>query len=268
MKTINIPQIWLWTWQTVWNQCKEIIELAINIWYNHIDTAQIYWNEKEVWVWIKNSKINREKIFITSKVRISNFGFKKTIESTENSLKLLWVDYIDLMLLHWPQTKDLHKSSLDWLMKLQSEWKIKYIWVSNFNIDFLEDAQNHTWWQIFVNQFEFHLYLYQEKLVNFCKKNNIIIEAYSPLCSGKTKDDIQLQKIWEKYWKTKFQVMLKRLIQRFDCVILPKSTKLEHLNQNLEIKDFMLDQDDFQLIEKLPKDRRFLNPPFSPKRDQ
>lgn len=261
---MNIPKIGLGTRNLLWDQCEYIVEKAIEIGYNHIDTAQIYWNEEYVGNWIRNSRINRENIFLTTKIWVDNLKKSKVISSFDESLSKLKIDYLDLILIHWPTNLENHHEVLDILMELQSLWKVKNIWVSNFNLTQLLDAQKYTWWKIYNHQFEFHAFLLQEKNLEACKENNIIVTAYSPLSHWHLKSPV-LEKIAQKYDKSVAQVWLKRLVQVHDAVVIPKTSNPLRLVENKSIFDFELDKDDIDQINSLPKKYRYINPYFSPK---
>lgn len=264
---MEIPKIWLWTWQNEWESCSYMVTEALNMWYTHIDTAQIYGNEEEVWKWIQESSANREDFFLTTKAWMDNFPYDKVISSTEESLQKLWTDYVDLLLMHWPSDKYDHKETLDAMMKLQQDWKVKNIWVSNFPTAELEEAINHTNWNIYCNQIEYHVYLSQQIVEDYCKKHWVYVTAYSPLARGKIFDDEILNEIAEKHWKTVSQISLKWLRQVHDAVVIPKTTSIERAKQNLEIENFSLDEEDIEKINNLPKDKRLIDPPFAPKWD-
>lgn len=265
---MEIPKIWIWSRKKTWKECYKLIKNALEIWYKHIDTAQIYNNEEEVGKAINDFWINRENLFITTKIRIDNYWYEQTLFSVEKSLEKLQTDYIDLLLMHWPTNQEEHKQTLKAMTKLKNEWKVQKIGVSNFNIKQLEKAIEYTNNQIYTNQIEHHVYLGQQKMQNFCSKNKIKITAYSPLWHWHILKDKTLEKIAQKHWKTISQIALKRLSQVHKNIIIPKSSDPKHLKENLNIQNFKLDQKDIEEIQKLPKTYRYINPPFAPEWDK
>lgn len=264
---MQIPTLWIWTWKNEWVSCQNIVKEALSMGYTHIDTAQIYWNEEEVGEWTKQSWVSRESFFLTTKVWIDKFSYEWVITSVEESLRKLWTDFIDLLLLHWPQDEYSHKNALDGMMKLKQDWKIKELWVSNFNIKYLEEAINHTWWDIYNNQIEQHIYLPQSNLTDFCKQNNISVTAYSPLAHWHVFKDQVLSDIANKYNKTISQIALKWIIQTQWSIVIPKTSNIDRLKENMEIFNFEIENEDIQQLNSLPKTHRYINPPFSPTRD-
>lgn len=264
---MDIPKIWLWTRELTWRQCVDIVCQAIDLWYTHIDTAQMYWNESEIWKAVKSSWKDRSKLFITTKIWQWNYTYDKVIACVEESLKKLDMDYIDLLLIHWPKKKTVHHEMFKGMLKLKQQNKVINIWVSNFPIDMLEDAIDFTWSQISVNQIEYHVYLWQDRLLAYCNERWVIVEAYSPLARGRIVNDLVLIEIAKKYGKTIWQIALRYLLQVKGVVILPKSARVEHLTGNLKLFDFVLDDVDIKKIDQLPKNIRILNPWFGPKWD-
>lgn len=265
---MEIPKIWIWTRKLIWDSCVNIVKEWLEIWYTHIDTAQIYWNEKEIWKWIKESCVNRNNFFLTTKVWIKNFWYKSTINSIERSLKDLNTDYIDLVLLHWPVDKNIHIETYNALLSLKDKWKINKIWVSNFTIEYLSDLINNFWNEIYNNQIEYHLEFVPKNIKDYCDNNNIKVSAYSPLWHWEILNNEYLKKIADEYDKTTAQIALKWLIQTQWVIIIPKTSKIENLKSNIEIFDFELSDNAIEIInDNIIKDNRIINPWFAPKWD-
>lgn len=258
-----IPDIWLWTWKLLWNECIDVIKTALDVWYRHIDTAVIYGNEKEIWIWIKDFGIKRNDLWITTKVWIDSFEYNKCKKSVENSLKDLQVDYLDLVLLHWP-SKEMnydHSQTFDALMELKDQWKIRNFGVSNFTVSMLKDAIKYTNWQIFTNQVEYHVNLDQSKIKSVCDEFDLVLEAYSPLAHGHVFKNSLLIDIANKYWKTVSQIALKWLLQQKKVVALPKASNRNRLIENISLDWWKLDEEDLTIIWSLPKNYRYCNIP-------
>ena len=200
---IYIPSIGFGTSLITGEECVEVIKKAIYVGYKHIDTASAYENEIEIGKAIKESKINREDLFITSKVWKDSMGYENTLKSFENSLKNLDLEYIDLFLIHWPNNRNKKLTNDTWkaLEKLYKDGKVKAIGVSNFLKHHLEDLLVDCEIIPMVNQIEFHPGLTRKETIDFCNKNNIVVEAWAPLGKGKMLTNEVLINIAKRYNK-------------------------------------------------------------------
>ncbi|ENK1244510.1 aldo/keto reductase [Clostridium botulinum] len=234
---------------TVISSVKE----ALKIGYSHIDTASYYGNEEGVGTAIKENGVPREDIFLVSKVWNSDQGYDKTLKSFQDSIKKLGTDYLDLFLIHWPQP--LSKETWKALEKLYKEGSVKAIGVSNFLVDhlkwLLEDAEIKP----MVNQVEFHPRLIQKDLIEFCRKNSIQLEAWSPLMRGKVFQIELLQDLAKKYDKTISQIVLRWDLQ-MGVVTIPKSVTPSRIKENADIFDFEISKEDMDRIQQLDKGLR------------
>ncbi len=261
---MTIPRLWLGTRQLVWDECYTTVLQALQMWYLHIDTASVYHNEDTIGDAIIDSWISREKIRLTTKLFINHYQTRELIlQSIHHSLSQLQTSYLDLVLLHRPTNHEEHHLVLDTLLELQSQGIIKHIGVSNFNSEQLIDAIDYTNNNIYAYQWEYHICLDQTKILQTCKDNNILFEAYSPLAHGKlwNHEDIvsTLKFIADKHQISSSQVMLSRLRSQ-GIVILPKTTKKEHLFENMMLDHIILDEEDKRLINWFPKNFRYCNP--------
>lgn len=250
----KIPCVGFGTWQTpegetALNAVKEAIKLG----YKHIDTAAIYGNEKSVGKAIKESCINRNELFITSKVWNKERGYKTTLNAFEKTLNDLELDYLDLYLIHWPasvnQFKDWDNINLEtWraMTELYKAGKIKAIGVSNFMPHHLKSLME-TEVKPMVNQIEFHAGFMQEETFNYCKDNNILVEAWSPLGTGKMLNNDVLKNIASKYNKSIAQLCIRWGIQN-NTLPLPKSITASRIKENTEIFDFVISDEDMKTI--------------------
>lgn len=235
------------------------VKLAIKNGYRSIDGAAVYENEEAmgegIRQGIKETGISREDLFITSKVWNSELGYESTIAAYEASLKRLGVDYLDLYLIHWP-VKGKYKEAWKALEYLYKEGRVKSIGVSNFQVHHLQDLLGDAEIKPVINQIEFHPYLTQQKVREFCKENEIQVEAWSPLMAGNglLENEI-LKEIAEKYNKTVAQVVLRWDLQS-QVVTIPKSTNESRLIENIDIFDFNLSNEDVAKIDSLNKDLR------------
>ena len=252
---VNIPSIGLGTWDVRGKEGEKTIQLALDLGYRHIDTAQMYENEKEVGNAISDSKIKREEIFITTKIYtliVKNDGIE---DSFENSLINLKTDYVDLLLIHFPAFTTNLSDMLDILFKLKETGKTKNIGISNFNHNLVNECIKLGYKDIFCNQVEYHPYLEQNNLIRVLKEYNIIPVAYSPLAKGKLLNDKVVIKIAEKYSKQPAQIILRWLNQQ-GWISIPKSANEDRMKENMNIFDFTISEKDMNLLHGLARNYR------------
>ncbi len=245
-------------------KCKEqegisAVTKAIASGYSLIDTAAIYDNEEAVGKGIKVSGVPREELFVTTKLWRENLGYESAKEEFNKSLKRLDLEYIDLYLIHWPANaknySNWQKANADsWraMEELQAEGKIKSIGVSNFFQEHLEALFQTAKVIPSVNQIEFHPGYWQPELMNYCKQQNITVESWSPLARGKVFENEILQEIAAKHNKSVAQICLKWITQH-QVVVIPKSTTLQRINDNINLFDFELTAAEMEHINTLPK---------------
>ncbi|MBT8307393.1 MAG: aldo/keto reductase [Maribacter sp.] len=231
------------------------VKWAIESGYRHIDTASIYNNEEGVGKGIKQSGIDRKEIFVVSKVWNSDQGYETTLKAFNDSLKRLDLDYLDLYLIHWP-VKGKYKETWRALEQLYREKKIRAIGVSNFLRHHLEDLLPTVEIVPMVNQMEFHPYLVQQDLLDYCNVHKIQYEAWSPLMQGRIFDLAAIKEIAEKYDKSVAQVVLRWDLQK-GVVTIPKSAKKERIIANADIFDFELSIEDIASLDSLERGQRF-----------
>lgn len=248
----NIPSIGFGTSLVTGEECIKVIKKAIEVGYRHIDTASAYKNEVEIGQAIKRSNINREDLFITSKVWKDSMGYENTLKSFHNTLKNLDLEYVDLFLIHWPKNNDDKLNIETWkaLEKLYKEGKAKNIGVSNFLKQHLEVLIDNSEIIPTVNQIEFHPGLIRKETIEFCKEKNIVLEAWAPLGKGKMLSNETLIHIAKKYNKSVAQLCLKWCLQN-DVIPLPKSEKEERMKQNLDLFDFEIEKEDMNTINNM-----------------
>lgn len=231
------------------------VKWALESGYRHIDTAAIYKNEEGVGEGISKSGIEREEIFVVSKVWNSDQGYESTLKAFNDSLERLGLDYLDLYLIHWPVAEK-YKETWKALEHLYAEGKVKAIGVSNFMQHHLEDLLSEAQIVPMVNQMEFHPYLVQQELLDFCKKHKIQYEAWSPMMQGKIFEMDEFKQLAQKYNKTIAQIVLRWDIQK-GVVTIPKSSKKERIIANSQIFDFAISKEDMLIIDRLHKGQRF-----------
>ncbi|MBO6533434.1 MAG: aldo/keto reductase [Muricauda sp.] len=231
------------------------VKAALDHGYRHIDTAAIYHNEEGVGTGIRESSVSREDVFLTSKVWNTDQGYDSTIKAFEASLERLGTDYLDLYLIHWPKG-ELSKETWKALEKLYMEERVRAIGVSNFLQHHLEDLLPSVEIVPMVNQMEFHPYLVQQDLIDFCTSKNIQYEAWSPLMQGHIFELDMMKDLASKYNKTIAQVVLRWDLQK-GVITIPKSSKPERIKANADLFDFELSDEDVQLLDSLEKGKRF-----------
>jgi len=230
------------------------IQCALQAGYRSIDTATYYQNEHSVGKAVVESGIPREDIFLTTKVWNTDQGYHSTISAFEASLEKLQTSYLDLYLIHWPQSK-LTFETWKAMEELYEKGKIRAIGVCNFLIPHLKRLMENSRIKPMVNQFEFHPELVQPELLQFCKDNRIQPEAWRPIMKGRVNEIEFLQELSVKYQKTPVQIVLRWDIQK-GVVTIPKSVTPERITSNADIFDFELSADDLARIDKLDKNVR------------
>jgi diketogulonate reductase-like aldo/keto reductase len=256
----TIPAIGFGLWKILPGLiARKSVKSAIEAGYKHFDTAQVYRNEQHLGSALKNYGLERKDTFITTKIASNSVGANnqtrdKLIPSFEKSLKKLQTDYVDLLLMHFPRTETRQEAWAE-MEKLYKDGRAKSIGVSNFMINHLEELLTKSKVIPAVNQVELHVYLQQPELLDFCKKQEIVVEAYSPLAHGYGIDNPVLDKLAKKYGKTNAQVMLRWCIET-GTVPLPKSVHKDRIKENIEIFDFNLDTADMDELKKLDRGYR------------
>ena len=244
---VEMPLLGLGTWDIPEGEAIiDSVQWAISCGYRHIDTAWIYGNEKGVGQGLKlsinNQGINREEIFVTTKLWFDSFKYEKALKAFDRSLDRIGLEYVDLYLLHWPEPKHRQEAwkALEFILK---EGKTRSIGVSNYYQQHLNELLENADIIPAVNQVEFTPYLYLKELKEFCEAKGIKIEAYSPLTRGRKLKDPKLINIAEKYNKSTAQILIRWGLQH-EIIEIPKSSNKEHIKNNGEIYDFTIAEDD------------------------
>jgi methylglyoxal/glyoxal reductase len=250
---VEIPRLGLGVYQTPPGESTfRAVKYALNIGYRHIDTAWLYDNEKDVGRAVLESGIHREEIFITTKVWNSDQGYRSTLKACEKSLGRLGLSYIDLYLIHWP-VQGKNKDTWRAMIQLLKEGKTRAIGVSNYEIFHLQEIIQNFDAVPSVNQVEFHPFLYQKRLLEFCKNNNIQLEAYSPLTRGQRLNHLTVIHLAKKYGRTSAQILIRWNLQH-DLVVIPKSKNENRIRENSQVFDFQLEEEDMELLNSLNED--------------
>lgn len=249
---VKMPQLGYGVYQIGKEECSRCVLDALNVGYRHIDTAQSYFNEKEVGDAVVRSGISRGELFLTSKVWIEHYGYEECRKSVLDSLQKLQTDYIDLMLLHQPFGD--YYGAWRALEELYKEGRLRAIGISNFYPDRMVDLCNFVKIKPMVNQVETHPHNQQTEAQTWCEKYGVQIEAWAPFGEGRggllTNETIA--SIGKKYDKTVAQVILRWQLQR-GIVVIPKSTHIERMKENFNVFDFTLSDEDMAAIATLDK---------------
>jgi diketogulonate reductase-like aldo/keto reductase len=230
------------------------VQWALEAGYRSIDTAAIYDNEEGVGQGIHASDVSREDVFLTTKVWNADHGYDSTRRAFDDSLKRLGGDYVDLYLIHWP-VKGKFKDTWRALERIYQDGQARAIGVSNFLMHQLQDLMADAEVMPMVNQVEFHPYLRQPALLEFCKANRIQLEAWSPLMKGEVFKIPEFSRIAERYGKTSAQLVLRWDLQH-GVVTIPKSVKLERIIANADVFDFEISAEDMAVLDAMDRAHR------------
>lgn len=246
----RIPLLGLGTWELRGRTCARIVEQALRLGYRHIDTAAMYDNEAEVGEGLRASHVRREEVFVTTKVWHTHFSSPALERSAKESLTRLRLDHVDLLLLHWPNPQVPLAETLGALNKVKRAGLTRHIGVSNFTVRLVEEAVRLSAEPLVCNQIEMHPFIDQSKVIAACRKHGLAVVAYCPLARGRASDNAVLAEIGKTHGKSAAQVCLRWLVQQ-DIVVIPRSSKVEHLSANAAIFDFTLTEEEMARIAAL-----------------
>jgi len=260
----GMPVLGLGTWENDDPaQCTESVANALDAGYRHVDTAQIYGNEAAVGKGIAQSDVDREEVFLATKVWIDQLSPEDVASSTRESLEKLGVDAVDLLYVHWPAGEYEPEETLPAFAELRDDGLIDRIGVSNFEPHHLDAATDALGETPFANQVEMHPLLRQEELREYADANDVELVAYSPLARGEILDDPEIVDIAEKHGVSAAQVSLAWL-RESGVTAIPKATGIDHIRDNLASLELTLDDEDVAAIDELGRTDRQLNPDFGP----
>ena len=257
---VKIPCIGYGTWQTPGGDvARDSVKKALELGYRHVDTATVYGNEASVGEGIRLSGVKREDVFLTTKQWTNERGFENTMAAAERALKTIGVDYLDLYLVHWPAVE---KLSPDWAAinaetwrgfeKLYKDGKVRAIGVSNFMPAQLAALKARAEVQPMVDQVEFHPGYIQRNVLDYCRENGIVVEAWSPLGSGRLLADPLVNEIGAAHGKSAAQTCVRYALQH-GIVPLPKSVTPERIAANADVFDFALTDAEMAALDAMPE---------------
>ena len=252
---VSMPYLGLGTYKADNNEeVIDAVRYALNSGYRHIDTASIYKNEEGVGKGVGESDVDRSEVFIVSKVWNADQGYSETLRAFDLTLNTLELDYLDLYLIHWPVAGK-YKDTWKAMERLYRENRVRAIGVSNFMQHHLADLSETSEVVPMVNQMEFHPFLVQQPLIDYCAAHNIQYESWSPFMQGKLFELDICDAMVENYGKTAAQLILRYNLQK-GIVAIPKSINKERIRSNAEIFDFELSTDDMSYLDSLDKGKR------------
>jgi 2,5-diketo-D-gluconate reductase B len=261
----GMARLGLGTWQnTDPDACAESVRQALEMGYRHIDTAQAYDNEAAVGEGIARAGVDREDVFLATKVWTSNLAHDDVIYTATQSLDELGVDYVDLLYVHWPADEYDPEDTLSAFDQLYDDGLVENVGVSNFEPRHLDEAQEILDAPLFANQVEMHPLLQQDDLVAYATENDVDLVAYSPLARGKVFDVPEIQAVAEKHDASPAQVSLAWLLQKEGVAAIPKASSEAHIRDNWGARDLQLDDEDVAKIEGIDQRDRQVDPSFGP----
>ena len=266
-KGARIPAIGLGTWELRGRTCARLVEQALRLGYRHIDTAQIYENERDVGDGSRASGIKRDDVFVTTKVWTTHFAPNDLERSTRESLVRLRLSDVDLLLLHWPNPHVPLAETLGALAHVKRLGLSRHIGISNFTVALIEEATALCPEPLVCDQVEYHPYLDQTRVLEACAHHGMGLVAYSPIAKGRIRNAQTLLRIGQAHGKTAAQVCLRWLVQQ-NVSAIPRTSKIERLSENIDIFDFELSDAQMRQIFQMRSARgRLTDYGFAPRWD-
>jgi 2,5-diketo-D-gluconate reductase B len=259
----TIPLVGLGTWELRGRACARIVEQALRLGYRHVDTAEMYDNEREVGEGVHASGVKRRDIFVTTKIWPSHFAPRALERAARDCLVRLRLSEVDLLLLHWPNPQIPLAETIGALCKVKQDGLTRHIGVSNFTVALLDEAARIASEPVVCDQVECHPFLDQSKVIAACHDRGMAVVAYSPIARGNARNDTELAAIGAAHKKTAAQVCLRYLVQQ-DIVVIPRTSKLDRLAENAAIFDFALSDEEMAKIAALAhRDGRLIDWAYS-----
>lgn len=260
----RVPALGIGTWQIEGEAAREAVEHALRVGYRHIDTAQMYGNERAVGEGLRAADTDRDEVFLTTKIGRDRLRYRDVLHAADESLRRLGTDYVDLLLIHWPNEGIELQETLDAFQEVQHRQKTKHIGVSNFPPAMLREALKIAPGLV-CDQVEYHPYLDQTELLGEVRERGLFLTAYSPLARGEVLGDAVIREIAEAHGKTPAQVVLRWLVQQERVAAIPKASGPEHREANIDVFDFALSDDEMARLHGLARDDgRILDPAWGP----
>ncbi len=258
---VELPLLGLGTWDLRGEACVRAVRDALEMGYRHLDTAQMYDNEREVGRGLRAAAVSREDVFVTTKLWLDNLTEAKVAVSFEESLKRLDAEYVDLLLIHWPHSSVPLEETLTAMERLQATGRARAIGVSNFPTALWKRALSLA--PVEVNQVEFHPFLSQRALQAFASERQLRLVAYTPVAKGRVSRDPTIVEIARAHDRSPVQVALRWLTQQ-GVAAIPKSSSRAHLEENFQSSELVLDEDEMHRVSSLARGLRMVAPDWSP----
>lgn len=258
-KSLTVPPLGFGTFALKEQVAEQAVETALEVGYRHIDTAQMYDNERPVGRAIASSGISREDLYVTTKVWRTNLAKDDFLKAADSCLERLGLDYVDLLLIHWPNDAIPIEETLEALQRVRADGKAQSIGVSNFPPSLLKQSLGIVP-DLACNQVEYHPLLSQRALLDVVRSNDMFLTAYSPLGQSKILGKWKLRRIARRHGKTTSQVILRWHLQQDRVVPIPRSGNPDHIRANFDIQNFELSDSDMASISSMDSGKRFVNP--------
>jgi 2,5-diketo-D-gluconate reductase B len=246
----RLPAIGLGTWDLRGRTCARMVEQALRIGYRHVDTAEMYGNEREVGEGVRASGVPRDDVFITTKVWQDHLAPREFERATKESLAKLRLSEVDLLLIHWPNPRIPLADTIGALCRMKREGFTRHIGISNFTVDLVAQAVKLSTEPLVTDQIEWHPYIDQSKVIEACRRHGLSVTAYSPIARGRAVGDETLRTIGLRHRKSAGQVSLRFLVQQ-GAIVIPRTSRPERLAENFAIFDFELTPLEMQAIREL-----------------
>ncbi len=263
----KIPLVGLGTWELRGRTCARAVEQAVRLGYRHVDTAEMYDNERDVGDGIRASGVKRSELFVTTKIWPSHFAPRALERAARDYLMRLRLSEVDLLLLHWPNPQIPLAETIPALCKIKRDGLTRHIGVSNFTVALIEETLAVATEPLVCDQVECHPFLDQSKLIAACREHGMAVVAYSPIARGNAKNDKVLSRIGAAHKKTAAQICRRYLVQQ-NIVVIPRTSKLERLSENAALFDFALSEAEMAEIAALShRDGRLVDWSYSGQMD-
>jgi 2,5-diketo-D-gluconate reductase B len=251
----RIPLLGLGTWELRGAGCSRTVEQALHLGYRHIDTAEMYDNEADVGEGLRKSGIARNEIFVTTKVWPEHFATSALLRSAQHSLNKLKLDYVDLLLLHWPSSLVPLEETVGALNEAKERGYMKHIGISNFDVGMVGKTVKLSKAPIVNNQIKLNPYSDQPEVIAACKRRDISVTAHTPIAKGGVAKDKILASIGAAHKKSAAQVSLRCLVQR-GFIVIPRTSKTDRLVENAAIFDFELSAGEMEMVRAVASSKR------------
>ncbi len=263
---VRVPKLGLGTWRLTGSECVAAVRDALELGYRHLDTARAYGNEAEVGRGLAEAGVDRGDVWLTTKVWYEELRAAEVRAAAEASLRALGTDYVDLLLVHWPNPDVPLAETLGEMGRLREEGKVRHLGTSNFTTRHLAAALELQ--PVVADQIEFHPYLGQPALLRMARQRDVMVIAYSPFAHGRVHEDPVLREVGEAHGKTAGQVALRWLLDQPQVSTIPKASSHERRAQNIDVFDFALSEPERNRIAHLERDGREFDPPWAPEWDE